>query len=176
VPKRDSQKSKVYAAENVISRFYDTATKTGNPVVNVNGVTVTLPPEAKFASVESIQRYVEQVLAMPAIREAHPTMALSVPTVRHRKGTRIAHYQNGEIAIPTDRAGSWAMRELVVLHELAHHLAFGDGHGPRFVSTLLHMMGVVLGPEVELIARMTFADCEVNAVPPADRREFFASA
>lgn len=169
---RDNQKSKVYASEGAVARLYDTAVQTGNPVVTVNGVTVTLPPEAKFASVESIQSYVERVLALPAIRATYPALSLSVPKVRHRQGTKKAHYCAGEIAIPTDRAGKWAMRELVVLHELAHHLAFRDQHGPRFVSTLLHLLGTVLGPEVELVARMTFIDNEVNVIPPADWREF----
>lgn len=169
--KRDSQKAKVYSAQNVLHWLYESAEQNGNPVVTVNGVTVTLPPEAKFASVESIQSYVERVLALPAIREAYPALSLSVPTVRHRKGTTKAHYSAGEIAIPTDRGGKWAMRELVVLHELAHHLAILDGHGPRFAATLLTLVGAVMGPEIELIGRMVFDDNGVDAKPPTTWRE-----
>lgn len=169
---RDSQRGKLYAAENVLHWMYDAAEQTGNPVVTVGGVTVTLPPEAKFACVDSIQAYLDRVCALPAVREAFPALSLSVPTVRHRKGTRKATYQAGTIAIPTDRDGKWAMRELVVLHELAHHFALGDGHGPRFASTYLAVMGAVLGPEVELIGRMVFIDNGVNCTLPKDWRLF----
>lgn len=158
---RDSQRAKVYAAQNILHWLFDSAVQTGNPCVTVNGVTVTLPPEAKFACVPSIQTYVNRVMFMPGIEE----FKRFTPKVRHRKGTTKAHYQAGTIAVPTDREGSWALRELVVLHELAHHLAPGDQHGPMFVSTFLTLLGVVMGPEVELIGRMVFIDNGVATTP-----------
>lgn len=158
---RDSQRSKVYAAQNVLHWVFDSAEKTGNPMVTVNNVTVTLPPEAKFACVDSIQTYVNRVMFMPAV-ESYKRF---VPQVRERKGTTKAHYQAGTIAIPIHRDGKWALREVVVLHELAHHLAPGDQHGPGFVSTFLTLLGVVMGPEVELIARMIFTDNGVKTAP-----------
>lgn len=162
---RDGQRKKVYEAENILARMYDRAVESGNPVVSVNGVTVTLPPEAKFGCVNSIQAYINRVLALPAVRQAFPALSLSVPTVRHRQGTTKAHYQMGTIAIPTDRAGNWAMRELVILHELAHHLSPGAQHGATFAAAELTLFGIVLGPEVELLARMLFADGGVDTKP-----------
>lgn len=163
---RDGQRQKVYDAENILARMYDRAVESGNPVVSVNGVTVTLPPEAKFGCVDSIQAYINRVLTIPAVRQAFPALSLSVPTVRHRQGTTKAHYHNGEIAIPTDRGGKWAMRELVVLHELAHHMAPGARHGARFAAAELTLFGIVLGPEVELLAQMLFADGGVDTKVP----------
>lgn len=147
---RDFQKSKVYAAQNVMHWLFDTAAETGNPMVTVNNVTVTLPPEAKFACTDSIQSYVDRVVEM--VDSDRPA-----PTVRARKGATKAHYQAGTIAIPLHREGRWALREMVVLHELAHHLAH-DGHGPNFASKFLMLLGVVMGPEAELVGRMVFID------------------
>lgn len=164
---RDLQKSKVYAAENILARLYSRAVESENPVVTINGVTVTLPPEARFASVESIQAYVDRVLAMPAVREEFGDAATRPVRVRRRRGSKAAHYCAGEIAIPDQHDGKWAMRELVVLHELAHHLARIGGHGPRFANTMLTLFGLVLGPETELIGRMLFADGQVSTKIPS---------
>jgi putative metallohydrolase (TIGR04338 family) len=161
---RDFQRAKVYAAENILARMYDRAAESGSPEVSLHGVTVTLPPEAKFGCVASVQAYVGRVLAMPSVVAEFGTKA--APTVRHRQGTKAAHYQAGTIAVPTSRDGKWALRELVILHELAHHLARGDHHGPRFVSTFITLLGLVLGPEVDLLARMLFTDGGVQIVPP----------
>lgn len=162
---RDDQRHKVYAAENILARLYTNTVSAQNPVVTINGVTVTLPPEAKFGSVESIQAYVDRVMAMPAVQEAHPVRSQLPVRVRARRGAKAAHCDRAlrEIAIPDKRDGVWAMRELVVLHELAHHLAPRGGHGPHFVDTLLTLFTLVLGPETGLIARMIFADGGVNA-------------
>ena len=160
----DFQRAKVYAAENILARMYDRAAESGSPEVSLHGVTVTLPPEAKFGCVASVQSYVGRVMAMPAVVAEFGVK--TVPAVRHRQGTKAAHYQAGTIAVPTAREGRWALRELVVLHELAHHLARGDSHGPRFVASYITLLGLVLGPEIELLARMLFTDGGVQIVPP----------
>ncbi len=51
------------------------------------------------------------------------------------------------------------MRELVVLHEVAHHLDDGDGpsHGPGFVATFCDLATVVMGPEVGHVLRVVYA-------------------
>ena len=50
------------------------------------------------------------------------------------------------------------MRELVVLHELAHHLAAGTGpaHGPQFVATFCDLAAAVMGPEVGHVLRVVY--------------------
>ena len=51
------------------------------------------------------------------------------------------------------------MRELVVLHEIAHHLDDGAGaaHGPEFVATFCELAAVVMGPEVGHVLRVVYA-------------------
>ena len=157
---RDFQRQKLYDAENVLRRFYDVADRIGNRVITVGGITLTLPPEARFASIESIQAYVDRVRALPALAH-YPRAAIPV-TVRSRASDAKAHYENARavIAIP-DNLGSWAMREIIVLHELAHHLAWGDQHGPRFAAALLDLLDAVLGPEPALALRILYDDHQV---------------
>jgi putative metallohydrolase (TIGR04338 family) len=51
------------------------------------------------------------------------------------------------------------MRELVVLHELAHHLDSGGGpaHGPAFVATFCELAAAVMGPEVGHVLRVVYS-------------------
>jgi putative metallohydrolase (TIGR04338 family) len=85
-----------------------------------------LPPEARFASAPSVQRYVDDVLAHSTVRARWP--AAGVLTVRPRRGATAEHYERSDegaaIAVP-DRRSTWALRELVVLHEIAHRLCEG---------------------------------------------------
>lgn len=151
---RDYQRQRVYDAEHVLGQFFTRAVESDNPVVTVQGITLTLPPEGRFGSVESIQGYVNRVLTHPAVKAQYPWVAPNV-TVRRRKGTTAAHYSRmgQEIAIPDET--NWALRELVVLHEIAHHLAPG-AHGPRYTNTYLGLLEVIMGPEVALVLRILY--------------------
>jgi putative metallohydrolase (TIGR04338 family) len=82
-------------------------------------------------------------------------------TVRQRKGVTRAHYERGlgTIAVPDDK---WALRESVILHELAHHFG-GVGHGPEFVDTLLELIRAVMGVQAQLALRVLFGDSGVHA-------------
>ena len=159
----DYQRSRVYEAEWMLQALFANAAESGNPVVTVAGITVTLPPEAKFGSIESIQSYVDRVLAHPAVTAQFTWVAPNV-SVRRRKGVQKAHYSrcNREIAIP-DQVG-WAMREVVVLHEIAHHLSW-DGHGPQFADAFLTLLDAVMGPEVALVLRILYDDNKVDTRP-----------
>lgn len=159
---RDDGRAALYAAERMAHFVFDAPGTTAR----LGGVSVTVPPEARFASVESVDAHVARVLARPSLRERFPRAAEPV-TVRARRGPVSAHYEPGPpavIAVPEDRDGRWALRELVVLHELAHHLDDGDGppHGPGFVATLVDLVGDVIGPEAALIYRIVLSE---NGIP-----------
>jgi putative metallohydrolase (TIGR04338 family) len=158
---RDTQKSKVYSSEHRLEVILDRAARDENPLVQVGGISLTLPPEAKFASIASIQTYVDRVLAIPAIAELNDRGPIRVRSTR--KGARKAHHQGNEIAVPDERLG-WAMREIVVLHEVAHHLAW-DHHGPQFAESFLTLLDVVMGPEIALALRVIFDDHGVKTAP-----------
>lgn len=125
----------------------------------IAGSTVTLPQERKFASIESIQYYIEQVCALPTIKATYPRSRV-VPNVRSRRGDTKATYTSNPptIAIPAGSNHSrWALRETVVLHELAHHLDGKSSHGPGFRQTFLTLITLCIGPEAALVLRVAWA-------------------
>ena len=71
---RDTQRSRVYAAEEFVRTLFDRAAGHSSRVIDFFGAQITLPPEARFASVDSVQRYIDSVLALPAVavEAAHP--------------------------------------------------------------------------------------------------------
>ena len=150
---RDTQRAKVYAAEEFARTLFDRAAEHGNRVVEFFGTQLTLPPEARFATVAAVQRYVDDVLAH--VGADRPLK------VRARRGVSAAHYERTEdgatIAVP-DRRSTWALRELVVLHEIAHHLSDAEPpHGPEFVAAFCELAEGVMGPEVGHVLRVVYA-------------------
>jgi putative metallohydrolase (TIGR04338 family) len=153
VTPRDTQRAKVYAAEDFVRTLFDRASEHGNRTVDFFGTQLTLPPEGRFASAAAVQRYVDEVLAH--VGADRPV------TVRPRRGIAAAHYESTDagptIAVP-DRRGTWALRELVVLHEVAHHLCDAEPpHGPQFVATFCELAEAVMGPEVAHVLRVVYA-------------------
>lgn len=156
---RDTQRSKVYAAEEFVRTLFDRAAERGNRVVEFFGTQLTLPPEGRFATAADVQRYVDDVLRHPSVGARWPdAQAL---TVRTRRGATAAHYERDDngacIAVPDSRT-NWALRELVVLHEVAHHLCDREPpHGPEFVATFCELAAMVIGPEVAHVLRVVYA-------------------
>jgi putative metallohydrolase (TIGR04338 family) len=153
VTPRDTQRAKVYAAEEFVRTLFDRAAEHGNRVVDFFGTQLTLPPEGRFATVAAVQRYVDEVLAH--VGTDRPL------TVRARRGVTAAHYERVDdgatMAVP-DRRSTWALRELVVLHEIAHHLCDAEPpHGPEFVTTFCEVAEAVMGPEVAHVLRVVYA-------------------
>ncbi|MBO0853018.1 MAG: TIGR04338 family metallohydrolase [Nocardia sp.] len=165
VTERDSQRSRVYDAEGLVRRIFDRAEESGARTVELHGSRITLPVERKFASVDSVQSYADRVLALNWVR-AQWDRATAPITVRPRAGTAAAHYETGRavLAVPERGGGSgWALRELVILHELAHHLQPADvpwaPHGPQFCARYLELVDGIIGPEAALLLRTTLYDC-----------------
>ncbi|OMC09167.1 TIGR04338 family metallohydrolase [Mycobacterium sp. SP-6446] len=157
---RDSQRSKVYAAEEFVRTLFDRVAEHGSSVVEFFGTQLTLPPEARFGSVTSVQRYVDEVLALPSVRQRWP--GVSPLRVRTRRAATAAHYENydgaGVIAVPDRDTADWALRELVVLHEVAHHLCQAQPpHGPEYVATICTLTELVMGPELGHVLRVVYA-------------------
>ncbi|CPU57852.1 Uncharacterised protein [Mycobacteroides abscessus] len=162
---RDFQRQAVYDAEVIVRRLFDNARTGQNPVVTLGGVTLTLPPEALFGDLQSAETHANRVLALPQVQERFG--AARAVRVRRRKGLHFAHYEprRAVIAIPDEH--HWALRELVLLHELAHHLDPSRKdvshriHGPVFVDTYFTLLELVMAPEAALAARIIFRDNDI---------------
>jgi len=165
---RDSQRSKVYDAEQLVRKVFEHADEFGHRTIEVHGSSLTLPVERKFASVESVQEYCDRVLCLNWV-VANWERAATPIRVRARAGTNAAHYESADavLAIPLratgTAGGSWALRELVVLHELGHHLEPGPdsapAHGPQFCGRYIELVAGVVGAEAGLLLRSTLHAC-----------------
>lgn len=130
----------------------------GSRTVDFFGSTLTLPTERRFADLDSVQRWTDAVLALEPVRRRWP--ATPSCRVRERRGASRAHYAApDEIAVPIE--ARWALREVVLCHELAHHLVFHDSatpagvvaHGQEFVDAFVALVDIVIGAEVALLLR-----------------------
>lgn len=168
VKNRDSQRSKVYEAETMVRTMFDRAEERGLRTVDILGSTLTLPIERKFASIDSVQRYVDSILKLNWICETWPT-AGTVVHVRERSGAGASHYERDTrtIAVPLHRHNeAWALRELVVLHELAHHFEPEDqglpSHGGAFVDRFVTLVSEIVGQEAGFVLRATMLEAGVK--------------
>jgi putative metallohydrolase (TIGR04338 family) len=166
---RDSQRGGVYEAESLVRRLFDRADSTGDRGLNLHGSHVVLPIERRFASIDSVQRYTDLVLALRWVTRRWPQRSAIRVSVRERAGQARAHYDRlaASIAIPPySQNRSWAMREFVVLHEIAHHLApeaEAPAHGPGFVVRFIGLVDEIIGPEAALVLRTAMHEAGVAA-------------
>lgn len=115
------------------------------------GSSLTLPVERRFGDLDGVRRYLSEVRR----REwGHPDVP--APKVRLRKGHTRATWEAGTIALPDGTgARGWAMREVVVLHEYAHHVTWHQkqvtGHGDAFQSIYVDLIGNAVGPEAAFV-------------------------
>jgi putative metallohydrolase (TIGR04338 family) len=149
---RDSQRARTYAAEDAWALRLDAARR-GAPRAVIAGSSVLLPSELVFGTLEAAQAYADSALhEVPAVR------------LRTRKGQTKAHWEApGVIALPVPEHGEpWAMRESVLLHELAHHVAFHRhgvaDHGPTYRACMLDLVEQRLGPEAGLALRVSYGE------------------
>jgi len=150
--RRDGQRARVYAAEELWRAELDAA-RLGAREVEVAGSRVVLPAELRFGDLDTVRGWLRALVpAYPGVGELR---------VRSRRGQARAHYESpGTVALPAPVLGEpWALRESVVLHEVAHHLAgTAAAHGPAFTAALLDLVRHALGEEAAFVLRVRYAE------------------
>lgn len=142
---RDNDRAKVYGAETELEVILNRP----RTFVTLAGSTFLVPDERRFGNLEGVQRFVDQVLEHIGNNDRI--------TVRSRRGQAAAHYEHGKQVIAIPEATGWALREHVVLHEIAHHLApTGEKHGPVFRKELTNLLEKVLAPEAAMMLRFLY--------------------
>jgi len=71
---------------------------------------------------------------------------ITVPAVKPRKGALQAHYDVGLRTIfipPYDSGGVWALKTGTAIHEFAHHVTPGAGHGPAFRQAMVDILNAL---------------------------------
>ena len=162
----------MYAAEDQWSAVLD---RGGS--VDFFGSHMDIRAQRRFGDIESIRLYVEAVLDLPGVVARYPDTGAVI--VRERSGQGKAHYEAHTATIAIPMKSTWAARESVILHEVAHHLASSgrpqasagtsgrhQWHGVRFRQAMCLLAQVVLGAEAELLLRAGYEEAGLRTVEP----------
>lgn len=160
---RDTHRNRVYAAEALVWNMFERADQLPGRQVEIFGSRVTLPIERRVVSLESMQTYVDAVLALETVRSRYKRARIPV-TVRARRGQSRAHYEYATATIAMPLHNRSMLREFVLLHEIAHHLQplGSPGHGRQFCQILCHLVELALGAEAAWLLRVTLADTQAD--------------
>ena len=161
----DAQRARVYRAEDDWVARLDAARR-GAPLARVGGSSLVLPAERRFGTLDAAAAYGAAVLALTDVVAAFG--ALPAPQLRVRRGAGKAHWEPpGVIALPVPRHGEpWALRESVLLHELAHHAGALSGragrHEPPFPAVMLLLVRAALGEQAAWLLRVEYGTRRVT--------------
>jgi putative metallohydrolase (TIGR04338 family) len=154
----DHMRSSVYQAEDQFS-----AVCNRGGLVDFFGSSIDVPIQRRFGDIDSVKRYVKFVIGL--MEDSYPQ--LTIPRVRIRKGSTRAHYEFSTKTIAIPVSDQWALRETVVLHEIAHHVAwfkFGGSvkpHGGEFTACMLELVDRTLGEGAALLLRAGYQELGV---------------
>lgn len=164
----DIQKQNVYDAEHAYIIYMDMAADSDSGMVQakIAGSTMTVSMDRKFSDLEAVQRYVDTLTSSAYVMSKFPSLAGVNIVVDPRLSSR-SYYQSigHKITLAgAKKSGRWAMREFVVLHELAHAATRNiGGHGPEFVAAFVELVECAISPEVAYALKMSMyeAGCKI---------------
>ena len=175
---RDRGRSAVYAAEDQISRLLDRGGE-----VDFFGSRLHVPMQRRFGNLDSVRLYLDALRSMAWGHGETPR-----PDVVSTQSERAAKWvAPNTIRIP--ESSRWAMTEMVILHEYAHHAAYhagsgagaapspggtsgGDagsraGHGREFRHVFIDLVSNAIGAEVGLLLTAALDQAGVGMGDPA---------
>ena len=159
----DYGRTALYAAEHQLCRILDRF-PVGEPL-ELFGSKVVLPRETKFSGLAEVEIYVQRVLRHSDVVRVFGE--LPGPALRERRGQTKAHdeFDTETIALPVGQ--DWALREIVVLHEIAHYLVHqkypkAQAHGREFARTQQMLIEWMIGVEVAWLLGIAFTDAGVE--------------
>lgn len=138
--------------------------------VHVHGREVHIPVERNFADIVSIQQYVDKVLALNWVQAQYPTAKRPLRVQKKPKGANVASCGGGVMNVPINSEHRWALREAVILHELAHHLTPHCGHSAEFRDCFAWLLEEIVAPEVGWLLRTIFWDRGLSCQQPVQTR------
>lgn len=183
----DPDQKTTYAAEDMVMQWLDAASpETGEVRVRMerdgrtHSVTYTPEVEPRFSQPPEVRVFIDKVtdrLRQHAResgstfrgREQRPVTVVAV------RGWKKATYRDGMICLPErERGGAWALRAMVVLHELAHHLNTGidgaiiDEHGEGFRETFVQLLESIGWVEIAAMLRDAYRQAGLDSRHPAE--------
>ena len=97
-----------------------------------------------FRDLGEVRAYVAELVAGDWWADRWPHID-AIPVGRTRSRRFSGYAVDGDGATTAIRLGTGGLREPVVLHEVAHVVSPGAGHGPAFVASLLALVRERLG-------------------------------
>lgn len=145
---RDTQKKRVYDAEDALPSF---ASKAAERLLR-NGPKVA---STGNLSIEACQAYVDHVTSSAWFQTRWGKRAF---TVRHKVYGKATGGWN-RVTLPP-----WARTEHIILHEIAHSLVPDScaDHGPEFAATLLTLVRYAMGAEHAATLRASYKEHRVR--------------
>lgn len=171
----DPDQKTAYAAEDMVAEWLDAVSpETGQVRVGLERpggrrvVTYTPEVEPRFSRPDEVRGFVDKV--MGRLQQQARQSGTVFRGREHKPVTVMAHtgwkkatYRSGLILLPErERGGAWALRGLVVLHELAHHLNTGvdgaiiDAHGEGFRTTFVRLLESLGWVEIAAMLREAY--------------------
>jgi putative metallohydrolase (TIGR04338 family) len=147
---------KVYSAEDALQKWLRAALEEDGSI-SIDDHVYKPEPEVKFGNVDSVRPYVNQVVKL---------LGLKPIVVVKRQGAAKATYRWGEIRIPDYTIGGhWALTEMVVLHEIAHHIAQGSHeHGKDFRTAFVQLLKDVGKPVTAELLELAYERAGVGTL------------
>jgi putative metallohydrolase (TIGR04338 family) len=161
--KRDSQKQRVYTAEQYVRVFHD---------IPIGNESMTTKERCDLA-----RKFVKQVCKRKYITRKYGTAGICAPpSVQLSPGNtrRWAHAYGGYL-IELPKSGHWGFTQLVVLHELAHIFERRQykykyaGHDWTFAAIFLDLVRNVMGRTVHDALKASFKENKVRTKPKGKR-------
>lgn len=132
-------------------RILSTVAAGESGTVEMFGSSWTVPRERYFPDIPAIQRYVDEIRSRRWIWTEWPEANMTPVRVIARRGdVEVATMRNGVLSIPDE--WDWR-RELIVLHELAHHYGNG-GHTKIFREALVSLVSHEMSDQLGFILRI----------------------
>lgn len=130
MPPRDNQKSKVYKAEGVVSKF---KSRHAEKLLTTK-VAYQFGTKVDRVMIEQAQAYVDDLVSQRWFQSRWGRRKIEVRLKVYGSATG---YHGGHICLPP-----WARNERVILHEVAHTLLTSRyaPHGPEFAATYLTLV------------------------------------
>ena len=157
-----SDDKEFYEVEDYILQMMDNAARFGITSREMYGSTWPIPHEVKFDTINEVQVYIDRIKISEWAKAEWPRHSKRVLVKPHLTGREdegeyhgTAYHQDGVIYIPEHGAGhSRFMRELYVLHELAHYYSSDNHHTDKFRATLIKLVENQIDPMFAMFYRI----------------------
>lgn len=168
----DSDAPLLYETEDTL---HNTMRQLGGSTVFYNNSTITVPTLDVLTSLHEVNDFLNTALHHPLVAAAYPSRpAIIAKRGRRTKSTNVDYHFPATIKFPHGE-DDWSFSKPVIIHELAHHLAFHNisphipAHGPQFRAINHHLVSILISPEAAHMLWTAYLQAGLLLDPPIGR-------